>query len=132
MQIIHWEKALESAVLDPAVGIRIAKLTADTQEFCLYATELLPGKKVGAHYHGNGTEIYQILKGKGTLYTGEPAEGKACKNIQSNPVKAGDCFNINANTAHQLVNTGDESLVLIFGCSPKHLSTDRTIVDTLY
>lgn len=132
MQPVNYIEALQSAVLDPSVGIQIAPLTSDDQAFCLFVTNILPGKKVGAHYHQQGVEIYGIMQGSGQLYTSKQIdENNRCSQITSTPVKSGDFFNINAQTAHQLVNTGNEPLVLIFGCPPSHLDSDRVLTHDL-
>lgn len=130
MQITNWKKALARAVLDPAVGIRIAPLT-ESNEFRLFVTEILPGKKVGAHFHSAGIEIYMILAGAGTLHTALPAESNQKHAQQSHLVQTGDFFNIEPGVVHQLENTGTESLILVFGCPPEHLSSDRTLFDDL-
>jgi quercetin dioxygenase-like cupin family protein len=128
MKVTHWKKALESAVLDNTVGIRIAPLT-DNNSFGMYVTEILPGKKIGAHYHQDGGEIYEIIRGKDTLHTATVQAIPPQKMNQiSTTVAAGDFFSIEPGVAHQLVNTGDESLILIFGCPATHLSSDRVMV----
>ena len=133
MNIFNWKIALQSAVLDISVGIRIAPLTSASEEFCIFVTEILPGKKIGAHYHQKGIEIYGILQGEGTLNTADPIpEKNLCQNIKSIAVKTGDFFNINSGIAHQLKNTADEPLILIFGCPPDHLNSDRILVDDLF
>lgn len=133
MDLTNWKEALQKAELDPSVGIRIAPLTSKGEEFCLFVTEILPNKKIGAHYHKEGTEIYGILQGEGTLNTGIPIENqRKCSQIKSIQVKSGDFFNINAETAHQLKNTGNDPLILIFGCPPSHLDSDRVLVDDLF
>jgi mannose-6-phosphate isomerase-like protein (cupin superfamily) len=124
MKVTHWKKALENAVLDPAVGIRIAPLT-DNTSFGMYVTEILPGKKISAHYHQEGGEVYEIIRGNGMLYTA-PAESQS--HHTATTVTAGDFFNIDPNVVHQLVNTGDEPLILIFGCPGTHLGLDRVVV----
>jgi mannose-6-phosphate isomerase-like protein (cupin superfamily) len=124
MKVAHWKKALETAVLDHAVGIRIAPLT-DNISFGMYVTEVLPGKKVSAHYHQEGGEVYEIIRGKGMLYT---APSESPSHHTATAVNAGDFFNIDAKVVHQLVNTGDESLIIIFGCPGTHLGLDRIVV----
>lgn len=132
MQPVNYIEALQSAVLDPSVGIQITPLTSGNQEFCLFVTNILPGKKVGAHYHQHGVEIYGIMQGNGQLFTSDQIdEENRCHQIKSTTVQAGDFFNINAGTAHQLINTGSEPLVLIFGCPPSHLNSDRVLTHDL-
>lgn len=120
--IVNWEKLISSANLDPEVGIAIAKLTGDV-EFAMYVTRISPGKKVGAHAHSHGHEIYQILEGTGTISM-SPENG-AVKTDRF--VSKGDFFTIPPGTFHQLKNTGTQDLILVFGCPETHLSTDRIL-----
>lgn len=130
IEIVNWKQALETAEADPAVKIRIAPLTKN-EAFSMYVTEIAPGGKVGAHYHREGIEVYEILKGKGTLHTAIPNQENIPVNTKSQHVEAGDFFEINPGTIHQLENTGDGPLVLVFGCPTTHLSTDRIITEDL-
>ncbi len=132
MQIRNWRTVLGAAELDPAVNIRIAALT-DNTEFNLYVTEILPGLSVGAHSHNEGIEVYEILQGMGVLHTLKITNEntKAPELIQHTTVKAGDFFEIPARVIHQLENNGNTPLILIFGCPPAHLSTDRVLAQDL-
>lgn len=124
--VTNWQDVLSGAKADPAVGIRIAPLTQN-EEFGMYVTEILPNKKVNAHYHQTGVEIYSILTGLGTLYTALLNHINEPIKIQTKTVAAGDFFNINPGVIHQLKNTGDKPLILVFGCPASHLSSDRVI-----
>lgn len=130
VEIVNWKQALETAKADPVVKIRIAPLTKN-ESFSMHVTEIAPGKKVGAHYHQEGVEVYEILKGKGTLHTAIPKQENIPGNTKSQAVEAGDFFEINSGIIHQLENTGDEPLILVFGCPAAHLSTDRIITEDL-
>jgi mannose-6-phosphate isomerase-like protein (cupin superfamily) len=130
VKITNWEKALNHAKADSAVGIRIAPLTEDIY-FGMYVTEILPSKKVGAHYHQEGIEVYSILSGYGILHTALPDHQNDPIDIRSKPVKAGDFFNIHPGVIHQLANTGNEPLILVFGCPASHLSSDRILTEDL-
>lgn len=88
-----------SATLDPAVGIRIVLLVGD-DDFSLHAAELGPHKKVGAHYHAAGVEIYQIVEGNGTIHIGKPIDDGKTSWVSSAKVKKGDCFTIQAGEVH--------------------------------
>lgn len=115
------------AKLDPVVGIRIVSLAGD-DAFSFYAAEIGPDKKVGAHYHAEGIEIYQLVEGKGVFHIGKPVgEGKTTW-ITSAKVKKGDCFTVQAGETHQLINDQKERLIVLFGCPKAHLSHDRTMV----
>ncbi len=130
VKITNWEQALNLAKEDCAVGIRIATLTENIY-FGMHVTEILPNRKVGAHYHQEGIEIYSILSGYGVLHTALPNPNGEPVNILSNPVKAGDFFNVNPGIIHQLENTSKELLILVFGCPASHLSSDRILTKDL-
>ena len=119
--------ALQRAPLDPAVGIRLAPL-AGNDEFALYAAEIAPRRRVGAHLHSHGQEIYLVLEGAGTLHLGVPSENGQTHWNASIPVQSGDCFVVHPGQVHQLANDRDQRLVAIFGCPKSHLSTDRILV----
>jgi hypothetical protein len=50
-------RSLENAETDPRVGIRIIQVTGD-DTMGLYSAELEPGKRITAHFHTHGIEIY--------------------------------------------------------------------------
>jgi mannose-6-phosphate isomerase-like protein (cupin superfamily) len=114
--------------VDGDVGISISHL-AGTESFSMYCTQIKAGKTVGAHYHNQGVEFYQVLSGEGIMHTGT-ADGSLVKNWDEHvKVKTGDFFMVNEKQIHQLENTGSEDLVLVFSCSNKHITSDRVIVD---
>lgn len=112
----------EQAKHDAVAGIAIAHLL-DDGHFSFFVTEIAVGKSVSPHYHQRGSEIYFIVSGSGVIYTAK-ADGTA---PHAQKVQSGDIFNIQANTTHQLKNTGDTPLVLLFAGHPDHLDTDRYI-----
>lgn len=95
----------------------------------MYAAELGPYKKVGAHYHVAGVEIYQIVEGNGVIHIGKPIGDGKTNWISSAKVKEGDCFTIQAGEVHQLINDQECRLIALFGCPKSHLSNDRTMVN---
>lgn len=129
-KITNWKEALNNAKADSAVGIKIAVLVED-DTFGMYVTEIIPKRKVGAHYHREGLEVYSILSGNGMLHTAFPNDQDDPIDIISKSVVAGDFFNINPGVIHQLENTADESLILVFGCPASHLSSDRVLTKDL-
>ena len=121
-----YEK-IKSAPLDPAVGIRVVPLVGD-DSFTLFAAEIGPRKRVGAHFHATGLEIYQIVEGRGDMHVGKPiGEGQTAWHAAV-AVQKGDCFTVQEGEVHQLINDHDERLIALFGCPKSHLSTDRTMV----
>jgi mannose-6-phosphate isomerase-like protein (cupin superfamily) len=123
----NYQEALKKAVADPKVNIKIAPLTGD-DSFSLFVTEIPSKGQVGAHYHEEGLETYQILSGKGLMYVGNPLPDNSVEWLDPIPVKDGDFFTIPKRMVHQLRNPFDEKLVLVFGCPKSHLSTDRIVV----
>jgi len=126
----NWKHALEQAVRDPKVGIRIAPLCGD-EHFGLYVASV--PDRVGCHVHFHGIETYEILEGTGELHLGfvrdrkpGPIEWQAPE-----PVEAGDVFVIGPGYAHQLRNKGEGDLVILFGCPPSHVdsSLDRLMIE---
>lgn len=127
LSINNIYEQIKTAPLDPAVGIRVVPLTGG-DDFSLFAAEIGPKKRVGAHYHAAGAEIYQIVEGGGTIHIGRPdSEGKTAW-LTSGAVQKGDCFTVQEGEVHQLVNDQAEPLIALFGCPKSHLSTDRTMV----
>ena len=128
MEIKNLYDVIDSAPLDEAVGIRIAPLTGN-DDFSLLVAEIAPQKKVGAHYHEFGIEIYQILEGRGIMHIGTPEGDSTVKWANSYHVKAGDCFTVREGNVHQLENTEEERLIIVVGCATSHVTTDRITVN---
>lgn len=112
--------------LDSVVGIKITHLAGDA-DLSFYLAEIEPNKKINAHYHKKGTEIYQIFEGSGEIRIGK--NGNINHWDIKKTVKKGDCFSVKEGEIHQLVNTGEEKLILLFACPNSHLSNDRTVVN---
>jgi len=128
MEINNLYDVIESAPLDEAVGIRIAPLTGSA-DFSLLVAEIAPKKKVGAHYHEFGIEIYQILEGEGVMHIGRPEAGSRVAWSTSFHVTKGDCFTVKEGDVHQLENTGNRRLIIVVGCATAHVTTDRITVN---
>ena len=120
-------QVIQSAKLDEAVGIRIDYLTG-SDLFSFYGAEIAPHKKVGAHFHESGIEIYQIVQGQGCMHTGILNAHMEVDWQDSFIVQKGDCFTIEEGEVHQLDNDHDHPLLLVVGCPKSHLSTNRTVV----
>lgn len=117
---------LVNAPLDEKVGIKVTKITGD-DSISVYSAEIAPFKKVGAHFHNSGIEIYHIVSGKGKMHTGFMNSGMV-ELAEPVDIKGGDCFTIAEKEVHQLENTGADRLVALFICRTSHLGDDRTIV----
>lgn len=125
--VTNFFEQLKTAQIDPAVGIRIVKVTGDDQTG-LYVAEIKPHCSVTAHYHKNGSEIYQIVHGKGTINTGLLSGNDLVTWNRSVELKSGDCFTVKEGEVHQLENTGWEPIVACFVCPAAHIGKDRFIV----
>lgn len=123
LPIVSLSEALEKAVVDEHVGISLAML-AEADGFALYATAIPPGRQLKAHYHCEGAEFYQVVSGKGRVFLQPQPAG----DISQHLLKAGDVFAIPPLVAHQLQNTAEVPLVMIFACSVQHLGEDRELL----
>jgi mannose-6-phosphate isomerase-like protein (cupin superfamily) len=121
-KIINWKNELESATFDEAVGIKVAKLIEG--ETSTFITVIDPRKKVNPHYHSEGNEHYHIISGRGIIKLQE----LNTNNIEEYEVYGGDSFVIEPNVIHELSNTSNDDLVLMFSCNNKHLTTDRNVL----
>lgn len=115
-----WDDLVNSCVFDKDVGIRIAKLTRD-DKFSTFITVIEPKKCVNPHYHKHGDEHYHIISGLGEIKLKDMATSQE----SSYKVKGNSSFVVKENIMHQLINTGNEPLVLMFSCPASHLDIDR-------
>jgi len=121
-----WE-LVKTARIDPAVGIRLVKVTGDDR-MGLYVAELEPHCCVTAHYHRAGREIYQIVHGAGKIHTGVPTTDDVVEWHTSVDVRSGDCFTVHEGEVHQLENTSSLPMIAIIVCPAAHVGHDRVIV----
>ena len=129
LSVNNWVTSLQTAVADATVGISIAKISGD-ENFSLYITKIPPLGRVGAHFHQEGSEMYLIESGNGTIFC---APSERPNNITKRIVTKSDVFTIQPGQIHQLVNnSSSEPLILIFGCVPSHLDHDRVISEDLF
>lgn len=120
MNVIDWDSELERSAYDATVGIKIAKLAGDAA-LSTYLTSIDPGKSITPHYHKHGDEHYHIIHGCGEM-TLIDVQSKA---KTTTAVRKHHSFVVRANHSHQLKNTGDEALILMFSCPESHLKKDR-------
>lgn len=119
--------SVASVPLDPAVGIQIARLWQDPDK-SYYATSIMPGKRIAAHYHNEGDELYVVIGGSGFMRLGTPVS-TGVEWEQEFEVQSGDFFTVAPKMVHQLVNTSkDENLVALFGCVEDHMGADRFVI----
>jgi mannose-6-phosphate isomerase-like protein (cupin superfamily) len=126
--IKNFFELLKTARTDPAVGIRIVKVTGDDQTG-MYVAELGPHHSVTAHYHCAGSEIYQVVHGEGKLYTGIPSSETVVTWDIPVVVNSGDCFTVQEGQVHRLENTGSYSMIAIIICPAAHIGYDRIIAE---
>jgi mannose-6-phosphate isomerase-like protein (cupin superfamily) len=127
VEINNLFATLAGKALDPAVGIRVARLSGE-DAFCFFGAEISAGTKLSAHYHREGPEIYYILAGQGRMSLGNLEGESGVTWTEVFEVAAGDCFTVQPGQVHQLENPGTTPLNALFGCSATHLTTDRTVL----
>jgi mannose-6-phosphate isomerase-like protein (cupin superfamily) len=77
------------------------------------------GGQTIAHYHRQAEELYFFTAGRGRMtLSGEERD-----------VVVGDCVVIPPGETHQLVNTGDEPLVLLCCCAPAYSHEDTVLIE---
>ena len=125
MQLHKLETVFAQLSQDAKSDIQMLKLTEGAM--VLFAAELKAGKKLPAHYHRNGTEVYQILGGDGIFELGQLDDEQV---VWSDclPVGPGDIFEVQPGWVHRL-SGGAQDLRMIFFTPPSHLGEDRTFID---
>jgi len=126
-KVKNFFELVKTALTDPAVGIRIIKVTGDDL-MGLYVAELESHRSVTAHYHRAGSEIYQIVHGEGKIHTGVTSSDDVVAWNASVDVRSGDCFTVQEGEVHQLENTGSLPMIAIIICQAAHIGHDRFIV----
>lgn len=131
MEILNYNTELKKYSPDPDAGINHAPL-AGNADYRLHITVLKPGNCILMHVHRLGSEHYIVMEGEGTIYIGsEIPHTNLAKVEHSYAVRKGDTFEIQPGQAHQLVNSGSNDLLLIFGCPDSHLSNAADRVNLL-
>lgn len=125
MEIFNISQLFTHLKQDEQSDIKTLKLLDGTMSFLI--AELQAGKKLSAHYHNEGSEIYHILSGKGSMEIGELSDNTV---IWSNcfKVKSGDVFEVKPRIVHRLSNDSSEALRIIFFAPPSHLDDDRVFL----
>jgi Mannose-6-phosphate isomerase len=120
-------RCLETAVTDPLVGIRITRVTGD-DEMGMYIAELEPKRRVTAHFHPHGSEIYCILRGNARIHTGRPGTRETVTWDDPADLDEGDSFTVPEGTVHSLENTGPMPVLFLALAPSSHIGNDRVIV----
>jgi len=79
---------------------------------------LLPGQRLGAHYHNEVEETFYFAQGRGKVYINE-VEHQA---------ELGDAFRIEPKERHDILNDTDEPIKMVFIKSP-YLPEDKVMGD---
>lgn len=125
MNVLNINCCFNGLIQDEKSDIQTLKII--NSEMSLIIAELKPEKKLGAHYHTVGSEIYHVLEGEGAMEIGSFINGEI--HWEDNCLlKAGDVFEIFPNVVHRLANTSKNTLRLIFLTPPSHLSDDRIFI----
>lgn len=85
-----------------------APWTMGTKNIALGLSKIKVGSKTNAHSHDVEEEVFYIISGRGKIIVGG----------EESDVEPGSCIYIPRNTVHQVVNTHDETLNLLWSMSP--------------
>lgn len=109
---------LDGSTIREIAGVGQASSAPARQQSLAEATVPVGGS-TQAHYHRVAEELYFFTAGHGRMTLGD----------ERRDVGAGDCVVIPPGAVHQLVNTGDEPLVLLCCCAPAYSHEDTVLVD---
>jgi mannose-6-phosphate isomerase-like protein (cupin superfamily) len=87
----------------------------------LAEARLPPGGSTTPHYHPKTEEIYYILCGTGLMRLGR----------ESRSVSAGDAIAIPPGAAHQISNTGSDTLRFLCCCAPAYEHSDTVLLESV-
>jgi mannose-6-phosphate isomerase-like protein (cupin superfamily) len=119
MEIVRTESREPFITLDGSEIRELAGIPAGNSANQSLAQATVPqGTQTEAHYHRASEEIYLFTAGAGRMTLGDDEAA----------VRAGDCVVIAPGTPHQLVNDGDEPLVLLCCCAPPYSHEDTVIL----
>ncbi|MHC1719434.1 MAG: cupin domain-containing protein [Clostridiaceae bacterium] len=125
MKIQNINLLFASLIQDEKSDVQMLPLTEGAMSLIL--AELKTNKKLPAHYHSEGTEIYQIISGEGTVEFGELQNGNVLWGDRLK-IKEGDVFEVMPYIVHRLSNYGNEVLRMIFFAPSSHMGSDRTFI----
>ncbi|HYF81940.1 MAG TPA: cupin domain-containing protein [Clostridia bacterium] len=125
MEVFNIYQMFSQLIQDEKSDIQVLKLTDGIMSMLI--AELKAGKKLSAHYHNEGVEIYQIFEGEGNVELGK-LSGDTILWDNSYTVKTGDVFEVQPKMVHRLSNNSDKVLRIIFFAPPSHLGEDRIFI----
>jgi mannose-6-phosphate isomerase-like protein (cupin superfamily) len=87
----------------------------------LAEARVAPGQATQPHYHPQTEEIYYILEGHGRMRIGSEARD----------VGPGDAIAIPPGSAHQIINTGERTLLFLCCCVPGYEDADTVLLEAM-
>lgn len=87
----------------------------------LAEARLGPGQSTTPHYHPRAEEIYYILEGAGRMQLATDVR----------MVRPGDAIAIPPNVAHQITNSGGDTLRFLCCCAPCYEHEDTVLLDSM-
>jgi mannose-6-phosphate isomerase-like protein (cupin superfamily) len=108
---------LDGSTIREIAGIGGSGSAPAAHQSLAQATVPVGGRTI-AHYHRTMDELYFFTAGRGRMTLGD----------EERQVTAGDCAVIPPGAVHELVNTGDEPLVLLCCCAPAYTHEDTVLV----
>ena len=116
LNVINFFEHIKTAPIDPAVEIRVVKVTGD-ELLGLDVVEPGPQRNVTTHYPHAGNEIYQIVHGDDVVAWNTSVW-----------VRSGDCFTVQEGQVYPLENTGSLPMIAIIICPAAYIGHDRFII----
>ena len=90
---------------NPAIGKRVLLARGELPHITQFAQACFaPGQVAGEHRHLDMVEVFFVAAGQGTI----TIEGKAYA------LEPGTCIAVEPGEAHEVANTGDDELVLLY------------------
>jgi mannose-6-phosphate isomerase-like protein (cupin superfamily) len=106
MKIVALEAVPEEGVShDPEVRKRVLLRRGDVPHLTNFArARLLPGHRTSAHSHTDMCEVFLVESGAGQMLI----EGREVE------LRAGLCVTVEPGETHEILNTGDGELILLY------------------
>jgi mannose-6-phosphate isomerase-like protein (cupin superfamily) len=125
MDINNVNKIFGGLIMDEESDIQTRQIVHG--DVSLIVAELKAGKKLPAHYHTKGSEIYQVISGNGHIELGQLLESGLVEWLDASEIKPGDILEVKPYVVHRLLG-GEEDLRLVFITPPSHLGEDRIFI----
>lgn len=96
--------------LRPHDGEPIRSVLHETADAAIVAWTVQPGQRIGAHVHPSGQDTWTVLEGEGEYLL----DRAGC----TQRIQAGDVVVAPTGAVHGVLNTGEQSLVILSVVSP--------------